>query len=622
MALLLSAVAVVLGCGSRSGLLTGRLEGMAGTTATAGAPSMTPGGGVSGGPGSAGNGGNTLSPPPCQAEPCQNGGRCVAQGAAFVCACQPGTFGARCETRMTQIAAAYRHVCAVLSDGSVRCWGEDLQGSVNDTPQAKTFQGVAVSGGCNPGRCYATSCGLHLDGSLECWGEKPEAPLPAGRFKQIALESESASVICGVRLDGTLICSGLSPSGPENVLSGQFAKVVVRSQQVCGLRPNARIACWDAPNARALPEQAGPFRDLAFAAGAWGVTEAGTLQCLAEPCTASLAGGPYAAVSAAASFQGDDLCAIQADATLLCTSGAAPAGRYSSVSVGSGIDCGILIDGSARCWARDASLAGQALPPAGTFQTLTAGDANTCGLRTDGLAECWGDPRKFTYYSYLAHQSVTEPPPSRYRSITLQGDLACGATADNALECWGDWRWDGREPLPQGSFLSAFPGCNCALDERGAAKCWGAERWAFPAGPLATLSCRLGQSCALARDGKLSCFPTPPPGDEPPSVELSAVSAGLRHSCGIEAATSALRCWGDNSRGQASPPAGRFSDVSCGQAHCCAVSTNQDVACWGANDFGQVSLHPGMFTRVAAGGKHTCALRVDQTVSCWGELFY
>ena len=41
-------------------------------------------------------------------------------------------------------------------------------------------------------------------------------------------------------------------------------------------------------------------------------------------------------------------------------------------------------------------------------------------------------------------------------------------------------------------------------------------------------------------------------------------------------------CWGDNSYGQGSPPAGiRFVQISAGASYTCGVSTSNEVWCWG-----------------------------------------
>ena len=77
-------------------------------------------------------------------------------------------------------------------------------------------------------------------------------------------------------------------------------------------------------------------------------------------------------------------------------------------------------------------------------------------------------------------------------------------------------------------------------------------------------------------------------------------------------------CWGYNHRGQASAPPGRFTEISAGGFHTCALREDGGAVCWGYNDHGQATSPPGRFTKISAGGFHTCALRHDGGAVCWG----
>ena len=54
--------------------------------------------------------------------------------------------------------------------------------------------------------------------------------------------------------------------------------------------------------------------------------------------------------------------------------------------------------------------------------------------------------------------------------------------------------------------------------------------------------------------------------------------------------------------GQATPPAGTFTQVSAGMYHTCGVRTDGTLACWGNNNSGQATPPGGTFTQVSAGG--------------------
>jgi hypothetical protein len=103
------------------------------------------------------------------------------------------------------------------------------------------------------------------------------------------------------------------------------------------------------------------------------------------------------------------------------------------------------------------------------------------------------------------------------------------------------------------------------------------------------------------------------------------IGAGDAHTCAVKA-NGEIACWGDNSAGQANPPAGKFSAVSAGGLHTCAVREgpggpeHNTVACWGDNTFGQASPPvSGKFpVGVTAGRNYTCAIKADGSIVCWG----
>ena len=106
-----------------------------------------------------------------------------------------------------------------------------------------------------------------------------------------------------------------------------------------------------------------------------------------------------------------------------------------------------------------------------------------------------------------------------------------------------------------------------------------------------------------------------------PPGRYDAISAGKHHTCAIRH-DQTLDCWGDDMRGQASPPAGQFRMVSAGGNHSCGITVEQELVCWGDQ---QVTnrVPTGTFLEVSSGEEHACAITTlddenQNRLICWG----
>jgi hypothetical protein len=222
--------------------------------------------------------------------------------------------------------------------------------------------------------------------------------------------------------------------------------------------------------------------------------------------------------------------------------------------------------------------------------------------------------------------------------------------------------------------VSAGREFSCGLDALGTAYCWDQ----FPGVPVAvsggvklkSLSVRYRHSCGVGQDDKAYCWgdntvgqlgrlsgtqfssPVPVTGD----FTFRSVSVGLAHSCGLTG-DGAVYCWGANDVNQlgvdsvpgpcdvgagpavadCSPqpvpvlPDLRFTSVSAGDFHSCAVATDGTAYCWGQGNAGQLGtgaaaaalpapVSGGLrFLSVSAGGDHSCGLTSAHDAYCWGS---
>ena len=185
----------------------------------------------------------------------------------------------------TALDAGDQHSCAVRTNGTIACWGNNEHGQA-DPPEGEF---TAVSAG------WAHSCGLRTNNTITCWGYQLEwtqqsvrgtvhhhqrrvdpilvrcatiapsaaggrnqyrqADAPTGQFTAI---SAGGSHTCALRADSTITCWGSNSDGQTDQPEGQFTAISASTNHTCGLRADATITCWgdnssvqsDAPDAQ------------------------------------------------------------------------------------------------------------------------------------------------------------------------------------------------------------------------------------------------------------------------------------------------------------------------------------------------------------------------------------
>jgi len=142
-------------------------------------------------------------------------------------------------TGSVAISAGAHHACALLSDGTVKCWGANNFGQLGDGTDTESKVPVAVSD--LSGAVAVSAGGLHTcavlsDETVKCWGlnnhgqlgdgvthelcpfyyegsDCSHLPVPVQGLTGVMAVSAGASHACALLSDGTVWCWGGNRSG-------------------------------------------------------------------------------------------------------------------------------------------------------------------------------------------------------------------------------------------------------------------------------------------------------------------------------------------------------------------------------------------------------------------------
>ncbi|MEZ4405128.1 MAG: MopE-related protein [Polyangiales bacterium] len=164
-------------------------------------------------------------------------------------------------TAATAIAGGYKHACAVVAGGAVRCWGmngrSQLGAATSTTCGAQACSRTAVAvpgvtGATQLALGYAHSCALRSDGTVWCWGDNTYGQMGRGAMGTAVVSPGAVPGLAGVRAieggynhtcalmgDGTVRCWGQNSYGQlgDGTMDTRTSPV-----QVQGLRGVEQIA--------------------------------------------------------------------------------------------------------------------------------------------------------------------------------------------------------------------------------------------------------------------------------------------------------------------------------------------------------------------------------------------
>ena len=161
-------------------------------------------------------------------------------------------------TTATQVALTNFRGCALLSAGTISCWGADQRGNQANTvnPAALAKPAVGATGvtkiaGGGPG-----VCGIMTDRSVSCWldasfGEQT-GRLPVPGLTDVLQIAVGGYQSCAIRTDGSVWCWTMSQNGPTITTPTKIAGLGVATQvgidratpSACASQVGGEVMCW------------------------------------------------------------------------------------------------------------------------------------------------------------------------------------------------------------------------------------------------------------------------------------------------------------------------------------------------------------------------------------------
>jgi alpha-tubulin suppressor-like RCC1 family protein len=327
---------------------------------------------------------------------------------------------------VTQLAAGWNHRCAVMSDRTVRCWGNNEYGQLGrgvtgPAAQPTPAPVIGISSATSVSAGFLHTCAVLLDTSVVCWGDNQwgqlgngtttlsNVPVPVTGLTGAVSVDAGLRHTCASLSSGQVRCWGDNDNGQlgDGTTSDSLIPVVVT-----GITSATRASAGTSFSCAVLSDST---------ARCWGWD---VFQQLGDAPQGTQSSTPVvvAGLSAVSGLQAGHLssCATRTNGTAWCW-GSGPFGGLGNgttttsgspvqvsgladaagVGVGTYYACARRTTGAVACWGRNeygqggnGSLADSTVPVAVTgvanATQLAVGDYGACVLRSTGVVSCWG----------------------------------------------------------------------------------------------------------------------------------------------------------------------------------------------------------------------------------------
>jgi len=346
--------------------------------------------------------------------------------------------------------------CALLSNGTTRCWGPDSNGGLGDGNPNYTIVSTPVLATTvsqtNPAKGIsmgASTCAALTDGTIQCWGDNGSGNLGNGTTNNsltaVTTYSNSANnparqvsvgiySACAVFHDGTAECWGndggnpaapllgngtmgstaysLTPLPVSNITGTSSATtataISVGNASVCALMADTTVQCWGSNNHGEL------------GTGASGPQSCNSLPCSTVPVAVS---GLSNVTMISVGGLVDVVCAVKSDGTVWCWG----SNFYSQLGNGSSaveVTSPVQISGITNATA------------------VSVGYSSVCALLATGTVQCWGNDQDGQMGNGTASATAQTSPVTvsnitTATVISVNENSACALLQDGTVQCWG-----------------------------------------------------------------------------------------------------------------------------------------------------------------------------------------
>lgn len=496
-------------------------------------------------------------------------------------------------TDTVQAASGVGHICVLTTSNAVKCWGKNNYGQVgNGITQTSQSTPILVDGlegeikSIQAGD-YST-CALMSNGSLQCWGlgvlnGPPDEgweinhayvtqPVTVSVFGSDIASFSIGLPVCAIGKGGSVKCAGNFGSLGDGSIgeSTTPTNVVSLNSGVLSLDIgwDSRISSlYFASHACALDG----YAVKCWGQNMFGQIGDGTTTSHATPVTiiASGAKDVYAG--------GQQTCAVLQTGEAQCW------GR-DLINTSVFYTLPITVSGLN-----------------GNVAKLAVGNFHVCALYTSGAVNCWGNGGWGQLGIGMEGLGATSTVPitptgleSEVIDISSGYYHSCAILSDHTVRCWGD---GANGTLGTGSYArSTVPTITlgvtnaikidssvfhtCALLQTGGVKCWGANG-----------SGEIGDGTV----GGARVIPVDVLGLQ---AEVVQVSAGQGTTC-VVMANNRAKCWGSNAISLDEVTEG-FITVQAGFTSSCGITTLGAAKCWGQKQLGQLGNGEFGFSRQPA----------------------